>query len=254
MESGPSISLHCLSHVTSLSWVALLALFSWAPAGLTSYGSAMVTCDWTDPWHVWDASLFELASVRCGTVSLCRCFKGLCGTETNSRKLTWAAPSVWRWAPKLNERAAASRSGECDNDTQTAMVGREIIYNTVLGQRGTTRLPQGFCHTCPQLQFSDIFLSAASLKIAGSAILTPKVSQTNGLASSAAFQRWGLRPNRSTCRWETVRAVSGILQKKWRLPRKLVFPPLPPPHTHLPHLPTGPVQYLSSLQAVKHRW
>jgi len=35
--------------------------------------------------------------------------------------------AVWRWAPKLNERAAAARSGECDNDTQTAMMGREII-------------------------------------------------------------------------------------------------------------------------------
>jgi len=46
--------------------------------------------------------------------------------------------AVWRWAPKLNERAAAARSGERDNDTQTAMMGREIIYNTVLGQRGTT--------------------------------------------------------------------------------------------------------------------
>jgi len=76
--------------------------------------------------------------------------------------------AVWRWAPKLNERAAAARSEECDNDTQTAMMGREIIYNTMLGQRGTT--PRHFCHTCSQLQFSDDFMSAASLKIAGSAI------------------------------------------------------------------------------------
>jgi len=65
------------------------------------------------------------------------------GTLRNQNKVQKAhmnrpIGAVWRWAPKLNERAAASRSGECDNDTQTAMMEREIIYNTVLGQRGTT--------------------------------------------------------------------------------------------------------------------
>jgi len=65
------------------------------------------------------------------------------GTVRNRNEVQKAPMSspigaVWRWAPKLNERAAAARSEECDNDTQTAMMGHEIIYNTTLGQRGTT--------------------------------------------------------------------------------------------------------------------